>query len=257
MPTRKSPEGPAKNFKGQTKRGLDKRKWKSTKSPCGTTYTWRRVDTKCKAEGTCKPKAKCPKVSIVGRKSPARPAKEFPGQTKKGLDGLYWVSSLDSRGYYTWRRPSPSPPSSKTTTSSKEFTPHVCKIHTNVQECGFDPNCKWTARGCIRKKGVLTGTVYQTGGINYRNTSGITPVCKIHENSQECGHDPNCKWTANGCIHQEGVLTGAAYAGPYGQSLGDHEYEFERDHTGDWKYDDSEGVMHHKDLPRMAFHLSG
>ncbi len=160
MSTRKSPKEPAKEFKNRIKTGLDKRKWKSTKYPCGTKYVWRRVDTKCKAEGTCKPTAKCPKVSIFGRKSPARPAKEFPGQTKKGLDGLYWVSSLDSRGYYTWRRSTKTTISKGFTYRNTSGTPHVCKIHTNAQKCDFDPNCNWTARGCIRRKDVLSGDVY-------------------------------------------------------------------------------------------------
>lgn len=56
-----------------------------------------------------------PRKNKPPRKSPVEPAKEFPGQTKKGLDGTLWVSKKSGKSFRWYRASSstkqPSPKS--------------------------------------------------------------------------------------------------------------------------------------------------
>ena len=72
-----------------------------------------------------------------------------------GIDGYMWHSKQSSNGVYRWVR----------VPMSKQNQPKTyrsfCTANKVDTQCYSDPNCTWTKRGCVARKGVPAGDVYQ------------------------------------------------------------------------------------------------
>lgn len=90
-----------------------------------------------------------------------------------------------------------------------------CTIHDDERECGLDPTCDWTARGCVRKWGSLDDKTYLDRNDKWMSPLGVERQCTIHANQRGCGKDPACNWTASGCVRKFDTFDQKQYRGPF------------------------------------------
>ena len=146
------------------------------------------------------------------RKSPPLPAKSAKNKKMVGVDGNMWHSKQSSNGVYRWVRVSV-PVSKKRTTAGKSYK-SFCTANKVDTECYSDPNCTWTKRGCVARKGVRVGDVYQGPRMEQHvPTSRYKSFC-TNKSDTQCYSDPNCTWTKRGCVARKGVPAGDIYQGP-------------------------------------------
>ena len=91
-----------------------------------------------------------------------------------------------------------------------------CTIHEDESECGNDPTCTYTSRGCIRKRGYMDIKMYRTATGEWVSAQNIKDQCSVLKKS-ECDSDPACDWlgASRRCARVSGSMRKAQFSGPF------------------------------------------